>query len=117
MTLNQPIDRYTLSLEQKSPQTPSLERPFRIRKSLRELMHKPKHYIRNSLRNASVKLPPLPAHDPHEEEFAYDVLYECERGLLQFDPNPWCDANMSFTPMDIKNYQLPDPTWEWVECH
>ncbi|KAF7729161.1 hypothetical protein EC973_004929 [Apophysomyces ossiformis] len=34
--------------------------------------------------------------------------------LLQFDPSPWCDADMRYTPMDIKTYQLPDPTWEWV---
>ncbi|CAO3683300.1 unnamed protein product [Rhizopus stolonifer] len=34
--------------------------------------------------------------------------------LLQFDPNPWCDADMKFTPMNTGNYQLPDPTWQWV---
>lgn len=37
--------------------------------------------------------------------------------LLQFDPNPWCDANMRFTPMNIENYQLPDPTWQWVNIN
>lgn len=35
--------------------------------------------------------------------------------LLQFDPNPWCDADMKFTPMNTGNYQLPDPTWQWVK--
>ncbi|KAI9317884.1 hypothetical protein BX666DRAFT_1932415 [Dichotomocladium elegans] len=34
--------------------------------------------------------------------------------LLQFDPSPWCDANMQYTPMDPKIYQLPDPAWQWV---
>ncbi|KAI8356768.1 hypothetical protein EDC96DRAFT_258059 [Choanephora cucurbitarum] len=96
------------------------QRPFRIRKSLRELVHKPR--IPRSQHNSAV-LPSLPPHDPKEEEYAYDVLYECQRGsltvgyssktLLQFDPNPWCDVNMRFTPMNIENYQLPDPTWEW----
>lgn len=56
--------------------------------------------------------------------------------LLQFDPNPWCDADMQYvdmlqslfvytythpvrsyryTPMDTTTYQLPDPTWQWVK--
>ncbi|KAI7888720.1 uncharacterized protein EV154DRAFT_539171 [Mucor mucedo] len=83
---------------------------FRIRKSLRELVHKPRlHKSRRPING----LPALPAHDYNKEEYAYDVLYECQRGLLQFDPNPWCDADMRFTPMDVENYQLPDPTWEW----
>ncbi|KAI9487626.1 MAG: hypothetical protein EXX96DRAFT_473404 [Benjaminiella poitrasii] len=87
------------------------QRPFRIRKSLRELVHKPR--IQKLQKNA-VALPPLPIHDSEDVEYAYDVLYECQRGLLQFDPNPWCDADMRFTPMNIDTYQLPDPTWEWV---
>ncbi|CAO3643888.1 unnamed protein product [Mucor hiemalis] len=97
------------------------QRPFKIRKSLRELVHKPR--IPKSQR-FSITLPPLPPHDPKTDEYAYNVLYECQRGslavgyssktLLQFDPNPWCDADMRFTPMDIENYQLPDPTWEWI---
>ncbi|KAG0743143.1 hypothetical protein G6F57_008279 [Rhizopus arrhizus] len=98
-----------------------LQRPFRIRRSLRELVHKPSLSRSNRY---SLKLPPLPSHDTNTEEYAYDILYECQRGslsvgyssktLLQFDPNPWCDANMRFTPMNIENYQLPDPTWQWV---
>ncbi|KAG1174239.1 hypothetical protein G6F70_005598 [Rhizopus microsporus] len=97
-----------------------LQRPFRLRRSLRELVHKPTS-------QQSLKLPPLPPYDPDKEEYAYDVLYECQRGsltvgyssktLLQFDPNPWCDADMKFTPMNIDNYQLPDPTWQWVSKH
>lgn len=53
------------------------QRPFRIRKSLRELVHKP-HISRTP--RYSVTLPPLPAHDSKVEEYAYDVLYECQRG-------------------------------------
>ncbi|KAI8642468.1 hypothetical protein BD408DRAFT_416572 [Parasitella parasitica] len=97
-------------------------RPFRIRKSLRELVHKPR--ISKSSSNPCISLPPFPDHDRKCQEYAYDVLYECQRGslavgyssktLLQFDPNPWCDADMRFTPMNIENYQLPDPTWQWV---
>ncbi|KAI9263602.1 hypothetical protein EDC94DRAFT_607260 [Helicostylum pulchrum] len=98
----------------------SAQRNFRIRKSLKELVHRP----RPKQHKFSVTLPPLPPHDRTKEELAYDVLYECQRGsltvgyssktLLQFDPNPWCDGNMSFTPMNITDYQLPDPVWEWV---
>ncbi|GAN00981.1 conserved hypothetical protein [Mucor ambiguus] len=98
------------------------QRPFRIRKSLRELVHKPR--ASKSSNNSALSLPPLPYHDHKCEEYAYDVLFECQRGslavgyssktLLQFDPNPWCDADMRFTPMNIENYQLPDPTWQWV---
>ncbi|KAL1934714.1 hypothetical protein VTP01DRAFT_6896 [Rhizomucor pusillus] len=99
------------------------QRPFRIRKSLRELIHRPK--LRKQQKDLSLPLPSLPdgsnsAHD----EYVYDILYECQRGswivgyssktLLQFDPDPWCDANMQFTPMDPSTYQLPDPSWEWV---
>ncbi|CEP10686.1 hypothetical protein [Parasitella parasitica] len=98
------------------------ERPFRIRKSLRELVHKPRPSKPSS--TSCISLPPFPNHDHKCQEYAYDVLYECQRGslavgyssktLLQFDPNPWCDAEMRFTPMSIENYQLPDPTWQWV---
>ena len=63
MTLEQPLEKQ--------------QRPFRIRKSLRELVHKPR--IPRSQHNSAV-LPSLPPHDPKEEEYAYDVLYECQRG-------------------------------------
>ncbi|KAI9355881.1 hypothetical protein BD770DRAFT_323697 [Pilaira anomala] len=86
------------------------QRSYRIKKTLRELVQKPKQQKTHRHR---ITLPPLPPHDLSKEEFAYDVLYECQRGLLQFDPNPWCDANMKFTPMNTENYQLPDPLWEW----
>ncbi|KAI9287136.1 hypothetical protein BC943DRAFT_204520 [Umbelopsis sp. AD052] len=62
--------------------------------------------------------------EQYDDEFEYDVLYECQRGswtfgyssksLLQFDPSPWCDRNMKYTPMDIHTYALPNPMWQWV---
>ncbi|KAI9020106.1 hypothetical protein CLU79DRAFT_757215 [Phycomyces nitens] len=99
----------------------SRQRAFHVRKPLKEFIHKPKQHLNSTL---SLPLPSLPAHDQTKEEYVYDVLYECQRGswmvgfssktLLQFDPDPWCDKDMRYTPMDIKTYQLPDPTWEWV---
>ncbi|GAB5593378.1 hypothetical protein Unana1_08278 [Umbelopsis nana] len=60
----------------------------------------------------------------YDDEYEYDILYECQRGtwtfgyssksLLQFDPSPWCDKNMKYSPMDVHTYALPDPTWQWV---
>ncbi|KAM3580851.1 hypothetical protein VKS41_006908 [Umbelopsis sp. WA50703] len=60
----------------------------------------------------------------YDDEYEYDVLYECQRGsfsfgyssksLLQFDPSPWCDRSMKYTPMDIHTYALPNPLWQWV---
>jgi hypothetical protein len=57
----------------------------------------------------------------------YDILYENQRGffifglpkfsskaLNQIDPSAWTDKRQVYSPMDIHNYQLPDPTWEWV---
>ncbi|CAO3630040.1 unnamed protein product [Cunninghamella blakesleeana] len=97
------------------------QRSFRIRKSLRDLTYKPRIHKR---RQSSLPLPSLPSHLNDKDDYVYDILYECQRGswligystktLLQFDPNPWCDTNMKFTPMTPTTYQLPDPTWEWV---
>lgn len=53
------------------------QRPFRIRKSLRELVHKQRT---PKSQRYSITLPPLPQHDPKTDEYAYDVLYECQRG-------------------------------------
>ncbi|KAL1920024.1 uncharacterized protein VTP21DRAFT_1170 [Calcarisporiella thermophila] len=65
--------------------------------------------------------------NPSKIEYALDMLYECQRGaylfgvpkfssksLIQIDPPPWSDRDLNYSPMDIHNYQLPDPTWEWV---
>ncbi|ORY97350.1 hypothetical protein BCR43DRAFT_438155, partial [Syncephalastrum racemosum] len=95
--------------------TASLQKrkPFRIRKSIRELVHKPHSHKKQ--RDLSLPLPALPpGQQTSEDEYVYDILYECQRGLLQFDPDPWCDVDMEYTPMDIHTYQLPDPTWQWV---
>lgn len=54
------------------------QRPFRIRKSLRELVHKPR--ASKTSNNSTIALPPLPFHDHRCEEYAYDVLFECQRG-------------------------------------
>ncbi|CAG8609430.1 16380_t:CDS:10 [Funneliformis mosseae] len=66
-------------------------------------------------------------HTTKTNEHAYDILYENQRGLFLFglpkfsskalnqvDPNSWTDRNQKYSPMDIYNFQLPDPTWEWV---
>lgn len=55
------------------------QRPFRIRKSLKELVYKPRKSHRYSL-----SLPPFPSHDKNSMEYAYDVLYECQRGYTEF---------------------------------
>ncbi|KAI8145315.1 hypothetical protein BJV82DRAFT_511796 [Fennellomyces sp. T-0311] len=89
----------------------STQRPFRVSKSLRDLIRKPRQ--QKQQRDLTLPLPSLPD-DADAHDYVYDILYECQRGLLQFDPSPWCDANMEYTPMDTKNYQLPDPTWQWV---
>jgi hypothetical protein len=64
MTLEQDYDKH--------------QRPFRIRKSLRELVHKPR--TSKTSNNSTISLPPLPFHDHKCEEYAYDVLFECQRG-------------------------------------
>ncbi|CDH57006.1 predicted protein [Lichtheimia corymbifera JMRC:FSU:9682] len=118
------------------PESPSIsdaaavvrQRSLRVRKTLRDLINKPKPQKQQN--NLTLPLPHLPDDQHHEsnpsvrEEYVYDILYECQRGswvvgyssktLLQFDPNPWCDADMQYTPMDTTTYQLPDPTWQWV---
>lgn len=63
----------TMSIQEKDHY--KLQRPFRLRRSLRELVHKPTS-------QQSLKLPPLPPYDPDKEEYAYDVLYECQRGYV-----------------------------------
>ncbi|KAI6839128.1 hypothetical protein KC340_g8201 [Hortaea werneckii] len=56
-----------------------------------------------------------------------DILYENERGafffgipvysassLLPSDPRPWQNADFRTSPVDIRNAQVPDPSWEWA---
>ncbi|KAI8097060.1 uncharacterized protein BX664DRAFT_325493 [Halteromyces radiatus] len=103
------------------------QRSFHIRKSLKDLAQKPRITRRKKeekQQQPSLPLPSLPPHLNTKDNYVYDVLYECQRGswlvgyssktLLQFDPNPWCDAQMKYTPMNPATYQLPDPTWEWL---
>ncbi|KAG0226931.1 hypothetical protein BGW42_003285 [Actinomortierella wolfii] len=66
--------------------------------------------------------------DPEPEgDFAYDFLYQHQRGafvlgtpkfsaksLLPIDPDEWTDAKFRSCGMDITNYEVPDPSWEWV---
>ncbi|KAI9492441.1 hypothetical protein BDB00DRAFT_873353 [Zychaea mexicana] len=100
----------------------SYQRPFHVSKSLRELIRKPRQQKKQH--DLTLPLPSLPDDAGTPNDYVYDILYECQRGswmvgyssktLLQFDASPWCDANMEYTPMDTKTYQLPDPTWQWV---
>ncbi|KAK4539648.1 hypothetical protein LTR36_010474 [Oleoguttula mirabilis] len=56
-----------------------------------------------------------------------DILYENQRGwflfgvprysassLLPSDPRPWQNKDFRTSPVDIRNSQVPDPSWEWV---
>lgn len=55
------------------------QRPFRIRKSLRELIHRPRS--RKQQKDLSLPLPSLPdGNDSADDEYVYDILYECQRG-------------------------------------
>ncbi|KAI7487396.1 hypothetical protein KC367_g387 [Hortaea werneckii] len=56
-----------------------------------------------------------------------EILYENERGafffgvpvysassLLPSDPRPWQNGEFRTSPVDIRNAQVPDPSWEWA---
>lgn len=63
--------------------TASLQKrkPFRIRKSIRELVHKPHSHKKQ--RDLSLPLPALPpGQQTPEDEYVYDILYECQRGYI-----------------------------------
>ncbi|KAF9165561.1 hypothetical protein BGX21_011661 [Mortierella sp. AD011] len=62
-----------------------------------------------------------------EGDFVYEILYQHQRGafifgtpkfssksLLPIDPDEWTDDRFETSPMDIKDFVVPDPTWEWV---
>ncbi|KAF1825444.1 uncharacterized protein K489DRAFT_157632 [Dissoconium aciculare CBS 342.82] len=62
-----------------------------------------------------------------EKDTVVDVLYENQRGaflfgipkyssssLLPTDPKPWQNADFRTSPVDIRNAQVPDPSWEWT---
>ncbi|CAF9932517.1 MAG: hypothetical protein GOMPHAMPRED_006597 [Gomphillus americanus] len=59
-------------------------------------------------------------------ESIVDILYENQRGLfifgyplysskslLNFDPGAWTDTQFQDSAVDIRNAQVPDPTWMW----
>ena len=62
-----------------------------------------------------------------EQETATDILYENQRGLFLFgyplyssrsllnlDPSPWTNGAFEDSAVDIRNAQVPDPTWAWA---
>lgn len=63
----------------------------------------------------------------HAQDQVIDILYENQRGffffgiprysastLLPSDPKPWLNAQFRTSPVDIRNAQVPDPSWEWA---
>ena len=62
-----------------------------------------------------------------QQEYEVDILYENQRGsffcgiplyssksLLNFDPSGWQTANFKDSPVNIRDFQLPDPSWQWA---
>ncbi|QIW94627.1 hypothetical protein AMS68_000145 [Peltaster fructicola] len=62
-----------------------------------------------------------------DRDAVLDILYENQRGsffcgipryssnsLLQFDPRPWQNADFRTSAVDIRNAQVPDPSWQWA---
>lgn len=61
-----------------------------------------------------------------EQDSVIDILYENQRGafffgvpmfssssLLNFDPRPWQNSAFRTSASDIRNAQVPDPSWIW----
>ncbi|GJJ69583.1 hypothetical protein EMPS_01930 [Entomortierella parvispora] len=68
-----------------------------------------------------------PKDPPPEGDFVYDFLYQHERGafflgtpnfssksLLPVDPDEWTNSNFETSAMDVSDFEVPDPSWEWV---
>ena len=62
-----------------------------------------------------------------EQDTIVEILYENQRGMFLFgvpkyssssllpsDPKPWQNAQFRTSPVDIRNAQVPDPSWEWA---
>ena len=62
-----------------------------------------------------------------EQDAVIDILYENQRGIFFFgipkyssssllpsDPKPWQNNQFRTSPVDIRNAQVPDPSWEWA---
>ncbi|KAG0082059.1 hypothetical protein BGZ92_011918 [Podila epicladia] len=69
----------------------------------------------------------LPTDPPPEGDFVYEFLYQHQRGafflgtpkfssksLLPVDPDEWTDSRFETSAMDVTDFELPDPSWEWV---
>lgn len=67
------------------------------------------------------------ARERKTEDTGIDILYENQRGwffcgiplysgrsLLPIDPSAWQTATFKYSPVNITNAQLPDPSWAWV---
>lgn len=63
----------------------------------------------------------------HDTDTFLEMLYENQRGMFLFgipkyssssllptDPQPWQNAQFRTSPVDIRNAQVPDPSWEWA---
>lgn len=61
------------------------------------------------------------------DDIVVDVLYENQRGMFFFgipkyssnsllpsDPRPWQNGQFRTSAVDIRNAQVPDPSWEWA---
>lgn len=68
-----------------------------------------------------------PTRERKAEDVGVDILYENQRGwffygiplysgrsLLPIDPSSWQTATFKYSPVNITNAQLPDPSWAWV---
>lgn len=62
-----------------------------------------------------------------QHDTVIDILYENQRGMFLFgipkysnksllpsDPKPWQNAQFRTSAVDIRNAQVPDPSWEWA---
>jgi len=68
-----------------------------------------------------------PEDPPPEGDFVYDFLYQHQRGafflgtpnfssksLLPVDPDEWTNSDFETSAMDITDFEIPNPSWEWV---
>ncbi|SAL95138.1 hypothetical protein [Absidia glauca] len=59
---------------------PLAQRSFHIRKSLKDLAHRPRINHRQKHNPLTLPLPSLPPHLSAKDNYVYDILYECQRG-------------------------------------
>jgi hypothetical protein len=46
--------------------------------------------------------------------FLFGIPKYSSSSLLPTDPKPWQNAQFRTSPVDIRNAQVPDPSWEWA---